>query len=83
MQQNTENTETLLDDLSALDEKADAMQRAARTLRKGARKARRFKMMMQAKLGAVAGLAVTAGVAAVTIPIIESSTTPYLSQQLI
>ena len=68
-----QNIETLLsrsDDLSALDEKADAMQKAARTLQKGARKAKRFKMMQQAKLGAVAGLAVTAGVAAVTIPII-------------
>ena len=51
MQQHTETLLARDGDLSALDEKADAMQRAARTLRKGARKARRFKMMMQAKLG--------------------------------
>ena len=72
----SQNIELLLsrnDDLTVLDEKADAMQKAALTLQKGARKAKRFKMMQQAKLGAVAGLAVTAGVAAVTIPIVAAA----------
>ena len=71
-----DNIETLLsrnDDLTLLDEKADAMAKAAKTLQKGARKMKRFKMQQQAKLGAVAGLAVTAGVAAVTVPIIVAA----------
>ena len=72
-----ENIELMLenqDNLEELRDKSDAMAAASKQFHKGARRVKRFKMTQQAKLGAAAGLAVTAGVAVVTVPIVMAAT---------
>ena len=67
----SDNIELLLErgqKLDDLDERAGALAKVSRQFQRGAREARRIQMWQQAKLGMVAGTAVTAGVAVVTVP---------------
>ena len=66
-----DNIELLLargDKIEELDEKASAVAKLSQQFRKGARSARRQQMWNNARMGVVAGTAVTVGVGIIVVP---------------
>ena len=66
-----ENIELLLargDKIEELDEKASAVAKLSQQFRRGARSARRQQMWNNARMGVVAGTAVTVGVGIIVVP---------------